>query len=153
MHLCQIAYISEAVGFPREEDIRELVAQASAKNERLGLTGCLLFSAGSYLQVLEGPHEPLLETYARIEIDSRHRDVRLLLTHSIASRSFAAWNMGVLNVSELREPDGDALALRVERIRSAPDDAARDASVQALLVEFERQLAPLRPLQESAAAR
>jgi hypothetical protein len=51
-----------------------LLDQARAHNAKVGLTGILCTGRGYFVQVLEGPENEVLKTYARILVDERHRD-------------------------------------------------------------------------------
>ena len=48
----------------------------------------------------------MLSSYHRISKDSRHRDVQLLLKHTVAQRSFGEWGMGYLPTAQDAHPDG-----------------------------------------------
>ncbi len=50
-----LTYLSSAVDPLSTEDLTRLLTHARAKNERLGLTGMMLHSAGSFIQTLEAP--------------------------------------------------------------------------------------------------
>ena len=50
----QVVYASAAVEAFSEVQLVQLLARARTNNERLGVTGLLLYDEGSFLQVLEG---------------------------------------------------------------------------------------------------
>jgi Sensors of blue-light using FAD len=98
MKLIQLIYASAASKPFSAVELRELLRLARAKNERLDITGMLLYHEGSFLQVLEGPDSavnPLLETIAK---DKRHDKVLLLLRREIEARNFGEWKMGFVDV-------------------------------------------------------
>ncbi len=67
----------------------------------------LLYDAGSFLQVLEGPEEHIAIIYRSIERDPRHRDLRLLRREQIDRREFEDWSMGFADMAkELSRPKG-----------------------------------------------
>jgi hypothetical protein len=104
MKLIQLIYVSAAKNLFNPAELRELLRLARIKNERLGVTGMLLYHEGSFLQVLEGPLsavEPLLET---INHDQRHEKVMLLLRREIEERNFADWKMGFADVAAQSQP-------------------------------------------------
>jgi len=73
--MIQLAYFS-SVGPGRPASDREsILATSRRNNERLGITGMLLYSKGNYLQILEGPREPVLQVFTRIQQDPRHTGV------------------------------------------------------------------------------
>jgi len=99
MKLIQLIYASAAAKPFTPAELRELLRQARLKNERLDITGMLLYHQGSFLQVLEGPVSavnPLLDTIA---LDRSHNKLMLLLRREIEARNFADWKMGFVDVA------------------------------------------------------
>ena len=99
MKLIQLIYVSAALKLFTPAELRELLRLARIKNQRLDVTGMLLYHQGSFLQVLEGPAaavDPLLET---IGADQRHHKLMLLLRREIEARNFADWKMGFVDVA------------------------------------------------------
>jgi hypothetical protein len=114
--LRQILYHSWAVGRP---DLDAILTASKRNNGIDGITGILLCDGRSYLQVLEGPQDSVIATYARICTDPRHRDITVLSDELIEQRDFAYWSM---EVREPGQPSDDAtfrLQRRLERL--APD--------------------------------
>ena len=52
--MISIAYVSSAVGAFNETKLLDLVAQCQRNNEKLGVTGILVYSDGNFMQVTEG---------------------------------------------------------------------------------------------------
>ncbi|MBV9785429.1 MAG: BLUF domain-containing protein [Acidisphaera sp.] len=75
-----------------EAEIRQILEKSRANNHRDGITGALLFSSGSFVQVLEGPIAALERTFETIQRDPRHRDVTVLQIAE-SNRGFPAWSM------------------------------------------------------------
>ena len=71
----------------------QLLTQARLYNERLGVTGHLLYREGLFSQCLEGPSNSLDKLWQRLLRDERHHDVQLLMRHGITERRFADWSM------------------------------------------------------------
>lgn len=69
-------------------------------NEAVGLSGMLLYSSQSFLQVLEGEPAELTRTYTRIGVDTRHTNLRLLLDAEVAAPLFPDWTMGFEHVDD-----------------------------------------------------
>jgi len=105
--LSRLIYASQSVRPMSESDLIALLKEARKNNEILGLTGLLLYSNQSFLQVLEGEVEKIDGLYTRIEKDQRHRALRLLMRAPIDSRKFEGWSMGFEHVDE--EDLADAL--------------------------------------------
>ena len=57
------------------------------------MVGGLLFGEGYFLQCLEGDARIVQNLYSKIETDTRHRDVTVLLQSTINMRTFGAWSM------------------------------------------------------------
>jgi hypothetical protein len=92
--LFQIVYVSSAVRELLPSELAELLVAARARNEQSGITGMLLYSEGSFMQVMEGPQAAVETLYARIERDARHTGCIRLLAKPIVERQFAEWCMG-----------------------------------------------------------
>jgi len=82
-------------------NIDEILAKSRVNNERDGITGALLFNAGCFAQVLEGPLERVESAFERIQQDERHGDVSLLALEPIERRSFPNWAMGFIGASDI----------------------------------------------------
>jgi hypothetical protein len=90
----QLLYISNtSADFPQSA-LDDILAVSRHKNAARDVTGMLLYLDGAFLQVLEGPNDPVEEIYTRICRDERHWDVQTLLDSADAPRAFAEWSMG-----------------------------------------------------------
>lgn len=94
--LRRIIYESRAVTPRRREVQDDILAQSRRNNGVDGITGILWAVEDRYLQLLEGPPESVDLTYARIAVDARHHDVRLLSDSTEADRLFGDWAMAGL---------------------------------------------------------
>ncbi|GJM18738.1 MAG: BluF domain-containing protein [Phycisphaeraceae bacterium] len=83
--------------------VDDIVLPAMRVNRALDITGCLWFGPTRFLQILEGEKDVVEELYARIQQDTRHRDVRLVHSGPIAARSFQRWAMHPIKGSETDE--------------------------------------------------
>jgi len=83
-----------------EEEVADILARSRDNNSRDGITGALLFNAGCFAQVLEGPLDCVESAFERIQQDERHGEVSLLTLEPIAARSFPNWAMGFIGQSE-----------------------------------------------------
>lgn len=97
--LVQCIYMSAAVRPFDADALKALLAKARAHNERDGLSGMLLYAGGSFFQVLEGPAAAVDATYRRIQADSRHDALVMLVRERVKERSFADWTMGFYEAS------------------------------------------------------
>lgn len=92
--MLSIAYVSAAAGEVTDEDVAAILTQARANNARVGLTGALLYHAGRFVQILEGPDETVRARFAIIEADPRHRVIQTVREKQVAERQFPEWTMG-----------------------------------------------------------
>jgi len=96
----RIIYCSQATHDSSPEELVALLELSRSNNERAGLSGMLLYSSQSFLQVLEGGVDALATTYARIGADDRHTNLRLLLDAEVAAPMFPDWTMGFEHVDD-----------------------------------------------------
>lgn len=118
--LLSIVYSSRASAEVAEDDLAAILAASRRNNERLGLTGMLLFRQGRFIQIIEGPAAALRERMAIIVRDDRHTDLATLLEESIEERLFPSWSMGFEAISD------EAAALPGYRSSFADLDAGAD---------------------------
>jgi hypothetical protein len=97
----QIIYSSAALAPFSEAELGLLLSLARTNNERVGLTGMLLYHDGSFLQVLEGEPAPLDALFEHIGLDKRHHRVLPLLKREVEERHFADWRMGFASLKNL----------------------------------------------------
>lgn len=172
--LYRLVYASKNLFHGSEAELTAIVGQILAasqrNNARSDVTGALMFNAGAFAQVLEGPRRGVEETFERIQCDDRHGDVTVLQCGPTESRSFANWSMAFVGQSaggqeqfsrlaaesgfDLARLDGDAvfsmlheLVLEEEgvprspRTAPPPEPAGRGLDVEQLRAE----IAQLRP--------
>lgn len=72
----------------RARQIGEITRQAQKKNEFAVITSFLIIDQNFALQVIEGERQSVNETFQRIAVDSRHRDVQIVEWREIAKREF-----------------------------------------------------------------
>lgn len=92
MSLVQLIYASRPFGYDNL-CLDGILASARRNNTRDGITGSLVCREDLYLQLLEGPGDRVVETYARIQRDGRHTEVVTLVNAPIAERLFGDWAM------------------------------------------------------------
>ena len=99
--LVRLMYASRAAESVNQEELVAILKKSKLNNPRHGVTGVLCFSAGIFLQVLEGGRTPVSTLYNHIAKDPRHHEVVLLSYEEIGERSFSGWSMGQVNMSRL----------------------------------------------------
>jgi len=95
--LYTLAYFSRSAMQSTDEtlegEIQKILAVARENNQKLDVTGALLFSAGCFAQVLEGPLDAVEALFEQIECDPRHKNVTILHFRPVTARSFGDWSM------------------------------------------------------------
>ena len=88
----RIVYVSTANDLS-EDDLAELLAEATAHNARDNVTGFLLYNGNNFLQLIEGEADRIGQLMARIEVDERHSGVVRLIDEEAADRCAPGWAM------------------------------------------------------------
>lgn len=105
--LLRCFYISEIVEGVTDLDMEILLGAAQMNNRRLDVTGMLAQSDGHFAQVLEGRAEAVHGLLEKICLDTRHRNLRVLLEERLVKRQFSHWAMGLVRrddkADEMRE--------------------------------------------------
>jgi len=104
----RIIYSSQATQDLSPDELVDLLRVARQHNEGADVSGMLLYCSQSFLQVLEGDKAVLRATYARINGDARHTNLRLLMDAEVTTQLFPDWSMGFDHVEE------DEIAASVE---------------------------------------
>lgn len=92
--LLSVAYSSEATRSYSDDELQELLESSRSRNASVAVTGMLIYRDGRFLQVVEGPESVVRDLLARIVKDTRHENVRFLLSEHVHRRSFTEWTMG-----------------------------------------------------------
>ena len=90
----RLIYCSQAAYDLAPGELVALLDHARVRNAESGLTGMLLYSSQSFLQMVEGDAGAIEATYARILADPRHTNLRLLMDADVPARLFPDWTMG-----------------------------------------------------------
>jgi hypothetical protein len=85
--------VSTAISGRAADDIPGIVRQAVARNGLEGVTGLLYCENDQFLQAVEGPEDSIADLLERLENDSRHRDLRVLVDRPMDEREFGDWTM------------------------------------------------------------
>lgn len=101
--LGHLLYISDAVQPMTHEKLNAIRDVSIRFNTAHGVTGVLFYSAGHFVQLLEGDMGVIHKLFERIASDARHRNVRLLVLRPAKRRIFNDWAMGLLDLSEHSE--------------------------------------------------
>ena len=107
MNKIQVVYTSKASSDVDDAQILDIHTRALGKNAQEGITGMLLYTKGTFLQVIEGEADAIDCLMAKIKSDKRHCNVEVLVRNSIKQREFKNWSMGY---HRLEDADTKALA-------------------------------------------
>jgi hypothetical protein len=113
-HLYKLVYCSRnrLKGCPVEinAELHGILASARKNNAALGVTGALLYSAGNFAQVLEGPLPSIERLFEVIQRDPRHSEVTVVHSGPTAGRDFPDWSMAFAGSNEPAEMPSAAAA-------------------------------------------
>ena len=95
MQLHSILYSSAETEPLTEQDLKQLLEQASCYNARHQVTGMLLYYKHSFMQLLEGDKDVIQNLFnKKIFLDHRHTAVTVYFDKPIQERTFPSWSMG-----------------------------------------------------------
>lgn len=106
--LIHVVYASRETEKFDPDSLKELLNIARTNNHSKDVSGMLLYSEGSFFQVLEGEPDAVRSLYDKIGQDPRHDRVIKIIEEPIKQRSFDQWSMGYVGASpdELKRIDG-----------------------------------------------
>lgn len=106
--LFRMAYISTASKSFDSAELREMLTKSNKRNKEAGITGMLLYKDGHFMQVLEGTEEAVSATFSRINKDTRHHGIIVLVKGAVEERRFPGWSMAFrdLNLPDHQDVPG-----------------------------------------------
>ncbi|GJE25387.1 BLUF domain-containing protein [Methylobacterium organophilum] len=72
----------------RARELGEITRQAQKKNEFAVVTSFMIVEGNFAMQVLEGERQSIHDTFQRISVDQRHREVQIIEWREITKREF-----------------------------------------------------------------
>lgn len=118
-----LIYVSRANALLDADALARIVESSRKNNQPLGVTGCLLYQDGWFLQMLEGRRENVLKLMERIQADPHHHELRIVMQAEEHRRVFFDWDMGFHNVSDIN-PGFSAWRKRIISFDELAQDAA-----------------------------
>lgn len=94
-----LIYVSQALEPMTSPALDILLKQSLAANRAAGITGCLLYQDGYFMQMLEGKREILFALLDKIKSDPRHHEVRLVIEGRARHRVFVDGSMGLRDLT------------------------------------------------------
>lgn len=122
--LFTLTYLSHEAHPLSEMELEVLLRQATRDNERLGITGVLLYAEGAFVQRLEGPRDAVMGLFARIRRDERHEVLMVTDVRETPARTFDGWGMALIDVRTLDAEQAEAYPLLVSlpaTVQAHPD--------------------------------
>ena len=103
-----LVYVSAEVGYEETKSILSQREKLQKRNNKIEITGVLLYENGSFLQILEGNEKKVNATYKRILNDTRHKNIVKLATLYTKERQFSDYSIGYLSIvtKDLQEING-----------------------------------------------
>lgn len=129
MPLIQLIYVSSAHQELSDAELDAILESSVRHNTPQQVTGLLLYSAGGFMQVLEGETAAVEETYSRICRDPRHKNILELAREEIAGREFDRWAMGFRRLDKMKSATHQAFlplfaeGFDAEALQARPGDA------------------------------
>lgn len=117
--LRRLLYMSRAQRALPPAELLMLCSRFAAANERIDVTGVLVYAEDRFLQVIEGDHAAVGMLLERIAQDPLHTDLIIAFDEPAAARLFAGWHMGSLQLQDRRPPtpaEWAALPRRLPRL-------------------------------------
>jgi hypothetical protein len=90
----RIIYLSSAIELFTDEEINLLLQKSRFNNMQKNITGLLLYSEGNFIQILEGNKDEIQNTFEKIKLDNRHKNIITVINEPIKNRTFSDWKMG-----------------------------------------------------------
>lgn len=108
MSLISLVYVSYSSHDLTDEELKSILEISRTNNQKLDITGMLLYRNQFFIQALEGEESVVMELYNKISQDERHNNVLIVSKDVIPQRSFTDWSMGFNHVTDadLQELDG-----------------------------------------------
>lgn len=103
MSIRQLLYISELSRGYEPGLLESIALRSTTNNEKRRVSGCLLYSKGHFLQLLEGPGDQIEELFGIISGDRRHKRIRMLHNAADAQRLFDGWEMRTYDLERTNE--------------------------------------------------
>ncbi|HEX2623013.1 MAG TPA: BLUF domain-containing protein [Phototrophicaceae bacterium] len=107
MSLVSLVYVSVSSSLMNDDELRQLLAKCRENNQKLDVTGMLLYKDGLFIQTLEGEAGVVANLYDKIAQDPRHYNILKVYQDQISVRSFPNWTMGFNKLPEV-EPVGQS---------------------------------------------
>jgi len=103
--------------------VADIAVKSRTSNQKLDITGLLIFDGMHFCQQIEGGGQPLVALMERIRQDPRHTHVAVLHHGPLEKRRFGGFSLGYTSVEDIEA---------LERLEQLQGQAAVDAFVALL---------------------
>lgn len=136
--MISITYVSSAIQLFTTTELHALLQKSREANLKYGITGMLLYNAGSFMQAIEGPDAAIYQLYRNIQRDKTHHLVTTLIDQPVAERAFPAWSMGFNDLTGLGRPSVEGFTNFLQEWHDR-DEYANSASYAKRLLQTFRE--------------
>jgi hypothetical protein len=140
MSTISLVYVSFASHDLTDDELRDILRVARTTNQKLDITGMLLYRDGFFIQALEGDKEKVEPLYDKIKNDPRHKNVTLVYSLPIETRSFHNWSMGFNKISHASAANLPGFIDFLDGSRDVSFFADHPSRATLLLQEFKDQI-------------
>ncbi|MDB5869415.1 MAG: hypothetical protein JWP96_1747 [Polaromonas sp.] len=99
--LYEILYFSTIAPNAPITVVAEIAVKARSNNQRLGITGLLVFDGMHFCQQLEGSEEEIAALMDKISQDPRHTNIQILHQGCLDQRRFRRFSLGFTSVEDI----------------------------------------------------
>ena len=135
-----LVYASQATHPFEDAELAGLLAVSRRNNTSTGITGLLMYEAGTFMQALEGPRSAVESLFAKIRRDPRHTDVHIICEDIIEHRNFGPWRMAFQRGDSSDVTTTQGFSSLLENYRQGTLSAIDGRLVFAMLVLFKERL-------------
>ncbi len=96
-----LLYVSQAGDEMDEDGLAQVMKVSQQNNQAAGITGCMLYQDGCFMQMLEGSRENVLKLMEHIQADRRHKNLHIVIEGHEQQRIFLDWNMQFHDMSSI----------------------------------------------------
>lgn len=98
--LLRLIYLSRVWQSMTNTQLEAILLKSRTNNPKHKITGLLCYGGTSFIQILEGPEDQVVQLYANIINDERHHDCKLLDVHLDTKRMFDKWAMAYVHSTQ-----------------------------------------------------
>lgn len=94
MRYCNIAFISKSRYPLSDTELDDIIVSARTSNQKLGVTGVLLYHHNTFFEFFEGNVDSVNAVYARIKSSRKHHHIIEVARGTSKTPYFEQWSMG-----------------------------------------------------------